>query len=167
MRGVLPARVDLRAFRWRLAPLERKLEGDLEAARATLSGMRQEEADLIREVEALEQNLSEQAKHAAAASEQVLDAHRYHGRLHCLAGLVEEIAQRTATATRLRERIAVAAKVCIARDVKLGCVRRLRDLATDAYAREQMRRESREADLAWLTRAAHHAAREAVEGADA
>lgn len=167
MRRVLPARADLRAFRWPLAPLERKLEGELETARTALGALRQEEADLIGDVEALERTLSEQARHAATDSEQVLDAHRYYGRLHYLAGLVEQIAQRTATATRLRERIEVASKVCIVRDVKLGCVRRLRESATDTYAREQMRRESREADLAWLTRAAHHAAREAVEGADA
>lgn len=163
---VLPARVDLRAFHWRLAPLERKLEDDLETARAALSALRQEEADLIRDVEVLERTLSDQARHAAAASEQVLDAHRCYGRLYYLAGLVEQIAQRTATASRLRERIEVASKVCIAHDVKLGCLRRLRESATDSFAREQMRRESREADLAWLTRATDHAAPEVVEGAN-
>jgi DNA repair exonuclease SbcCD ATPase subunit len=150
--------VDLRAFRWPLQPLERKLQADVDAARAALASLRQAARERASDIKELEQHWSAQARSAAPGPSATLDPCAHGLQLRYLGGLAARIDEMRQQAGALEARIAQAAAACLARQRKLASVEKQRERAEGVYAADQLWLASKEADLAWLAQAARSAA---------
>lgn len=146
------AQVDLRAFRWPLQPLERKLQAELDAARARLAALRQAAREPADRVAALEQQWTEQARSATPIPEGALDPAAHQRQLCYLGSLARQIDKMRKEANQLGAHVAEAAAICLQQERKLAVVQKRRERAESLYAGEQLRRASKEADLAWLAR---------------
>lgn len=154
MKNVAGARADLRGFRWPLQALERKLDADLLRARALLTRQNADAAQLAARVQALEDGLAQEGRWLQDACARLFDPARRREALSYLAGVAQQIAEKARAAETARERAAVAAQECLRQERQLASVQELRACGQAAYAMGQLRREGREADLAWLTRSA-------------
>jgi flagellar biosynthesis chaperone FliJ len=141
----LHARVDMRGFPWKLAMLERKLE------HATA-------------VQRLEAQKAAQTPRQRATGERI-DAAVQVCLLRFLVQAEDRLADRNRDLSQLQERVATARRDCVDADRELARLRRLRESAEASYAAEQLRRQAKEADLAWLAFAARCPARPGPEEA--
>lgn len=137
-------------FDWKLQPLHRKLEWDLELARGRLAVLVRGHADAGEAVQSLEVERTAQADVALAALRRGTDAGSHAPAMAWLAAAEDDL-------TRLRTRLSVASEsLDAARDDCRRCQQRLEALATlhqEARARfdhAERSRALREADLAWL-----------------
>lgn len=145
------ARADLRGCGASLRPFERRLDAQLEAARLALALLQRRE-DALQAVE---------RQCAAAGMQQHRQACEWlarepHMRPHLLDSLREVdrgIERARADVAAVQEQVAVARAECVDRQRRLACVQRLRAAAERLFAQEQVRRDAREADAAWLGRA--------------
>lgn len=150
MTASLPAAVDLRGFRWRLAPVQRKLEWEREAAKARLADRLQQALRATSQVAELEATRNEQAAAAARVMRARGDAHAHAQALVYLSALASRMVEAE------RERQAAESQADAARAECLACQRRLdtlvaaRDSALGQHVRQELQRESKEADAAWL-----------------
>lgn len=151
MNGPVPAGVDLRAFTWPLAALERKLEHDLEHQRMHLAALRREFDELRSQLAALQAAHQDEVQAAGAPAHGSIDAAARRQALAYLAHALERMSLRLQELERLREKMELAGKTLVRADQRLAALRNLRDSARAAYARSELRRQAREADLAWLT----------------
>ena len=145
----LHARVDLRGFPWKLAMLERKLEHAVDVARSALAAAQGEAAAATTAVQWLEAQKAAQTPRRRATGER-FDAAAQVRLLRFLAQAEDRLADRNRELAQLQARIAMARRGCVDADRELARVRRLRESAQAAYAAEQLRRQAKEADLAWL-----------------
>jgi len=147
MKTSLPRFADLRGFRWRLEPLRRKLQADLEGARLLLAALLGEEGRLAAAIRELDARFLHDARDILNAP---LEA---RGRARALAYLLQQgealHAQRR-QACELRSRLTEAREECLAAERRLNSVEKLRGSAQAVFAAEQLRRTAKEADLAWL-----------------
>ena len=141
-------RVDLRAFRWPLEPLERRLDGAVESARLAIAGLQ-------RQLHAFDDAARHRLAHQREQEQRALRSARHDVRagalaVRYLASL--EAARRDADAARaeLEQRVAAARAACAQRQRELESVQALRRAAQREHAQQQLRRECREADAAWL-----------------
>jgi hypothetical protein len=146
-------RVDMRAFPWKLGMLERKLEHAADLARASLATAQCEAQALAAAVQVLQQEKAAQL-HCSSAAGQRIDPAAQARLLQFLAQAEGRLAARHLELARLGDRIAAARQDCAAADLELARVCKLRESAEAAYAGEQLRREGKEADLAWIALAA-------------
>jgi flagellar export protein FliJ len=148
------SRVDMRGFPWKLAMLERKLEHEVDQARAALAAVQCEADALAAAVQVLEEERAAQLQCLSAAAGQRFDPAAHAGFLRFLTQADGRLTERNLALARLRNRLAAARQDCIAADRALARVRKLRESAEAGYAIEQFRRQAKEADLAWLAGAA-------------
>jgi flagellar biosynthesis chaperone FliJ len=144
------AGTDLRAFRWALQPLERKLDTAVEQARLALAAAQRqasELADWIAERK-LQHARDEGAAAACVRADPRLAAHANAW----LATLQQELQQAAGREAELRRRVETARAQCVERQRQLACVQALRREAEREHAQGQQRRADREADAAWLAR---------------
>lgn len=156
--------VDLRSFRWTLAPVEHRLDGQVEGARLALARLQQQcrvvdEAEHLRAAQRGEQEA--RARETAGRDLRAAALETRH-----LARLEEQRLAAEAVRTELAQRIAAARIACAERQRQLESLQALRLDAQRAHARAQQSREARQADAAWLAMAElrrAHAARDAGE----
>jgi flagellar export protein FliJ len=141
---------DLRGFSWPLSQLETKLAQDVELAALRLAGLRREAAQLEASLAALARARSEQLLAVSCVPGQGVDPAVGAQVLRYLGQHDRRAAQGRAQAAALQGRIDEAAAACVAIERRLACARRLRENAEDEHGREQLRRDAREADRAWL-----------------
>jgi hypothetical protein len=135
-----------------LAPLQRVLDVQLQAARCSLGARRQEAASLADQVQELRENERAALAEAAAACGRPYDPSIHRQALHHLATLARVRVTREADARTAEGKVSAAMKECVERDRKLAVVQRLQDRELQAQAALAVRRQSREADLDWLAR---------------
>jgi flagellar biosynthesis chaperone FliJ len=148
------AGLDLRAFRWPLAPLERKHAHALDTAWMGLAGIRREVGVAQAELLALREAHAADVRALSESCAGGIDARVRLSALQYLADAQQQMQRRTAQANALGARADGAAKDCIEADRRLASVRKLRQAALATFAAQQLRRGFREADLGWVMRAA-------------
>jgi flagellar export protein FliJ len=154
MKHAVRSRVDMRGFPWKLAGVERKLELELEQATATLAVLQRQAAALREQVQKLESEGRQQARSAGDALARGFDV-AAHGRwLRYLAHAQQRLVDASGEVERGESRVTLATQACTEADRRLACLRTIRESAEKAYAAEQLRRQAKEADLAWLVRLA-------------
>ena len=138
---------DLRAFRWRLEPLHRKLRADLDAAQFTLATLLRQDKEMGEAIRLLDQQFLKDARDVLNAP---LQPQNRACSLQFLADRGGELDARRREAAELRRRITAARERCMAAERRLVSLETLRGNAQAAFAQEQMRAAAREADTAWL-----------------
>lgn len=153
---------DLRGLSWPCAALERKLELALGRAHVAVAELQRQCAAGEQELRELQDAREDQlrALHAVALRGEGWDVHR--GSLHFLAEALARLAGHERAVVLLRARLQEAQQACVAARQRLETLRALRSAAEAAHVQAQLRREAREADLAWLAR---HGGAAAGEGA--
>jgi flagellar biosynthesis chaperone FliJ len=152
--SAIAGRADMRAFQWRLAALERKLEHDLGRAHTALAALQREAASLDTVRREMADVQAAHLRRTAALVPRKLDPTAYRACLHYLALAEDRLHQHRCDAEQLAARVADARRACLDADRKLASLRSLRERDEAAYATEQSRRRAREDDLAWLANAA-------------
>ena len=139
-----------RGFDWRLAPLQRKLEWEVEAARTSLAKAQsgtQEADEALRAAEVRLRQASEEARGSAAVHS---DPRAHRQLLSWLVGLGDQVAVAAAKQVEAAERLSAARQDLLKRQRRLDVLLRARDGALAAHVRDAARREQAEADAAWL-----------------
>jgi flagellar export protein FliJ len=150
--------VDLRGFRWPLGVLERKLEHAVDVACAALGAVQADAGRMATTIRALEAQKAAQLQGPSAEGDRINAAEHVRS-LRFLAQVEGLLAGRNRELATLRERVDAARQDCVKADRNLARVRRLRESAEAAYASEELRRQAKDADLAWLAFAARARAR--------
>ena len=153
MNGAGSKRVDLRAFRWQLAPLEKKLNANVDAACIALAVIRQREASLQQAIGTLESQRDREMVAVAALAGTTVDPWVRASTLKYLARQGRQLGARQLEAAALRLEFEKARETCASWRRQLACVEKLRAGAQAAFATQQLRAVAKEADLGWL--AAH------------
>ncbi|MEJ5989606.1 hypothetical protein WG902_06375 [Ramlibacter sp. PS3R-8] len=152
MNARMPRGVDIRLFRSCLAPLQKMLDAQLQAARSSLGARKIEAVALAEEVLALQEREAVAAAAAAAALSGTLDARTHRHALFHLMHLAQQRSVRETSARMAERKVSDALNECVERDRKLAVVQRLQDQELRAHVALAARRQSREADLDWLAR---------------
>lgn len=144
--------IDLRGFGWPLVPLERLRALQAERARGDFAVLLKEQrirdGELARMRSVRERDLRERVDGRQVHVDLALSRHA----VQHFARSLGRIARAESEATALHEHVAIARAACLDAQRKVDAARKLRESALRVYAREQVRREAREADLAWLVR---------------
>lgn len=147
-----PRSMDLRRFPSPLAPLQKMLDAQLQAARCSLGARKLEAAALAEQVRQLRELEATALAAATASLSRSLDARTHRHALLHLMNLAQQRGARE-TASRAAERnVGDGMNECVERDRKLAVVERLQDRELRAQAAIAARRQNREADLEWLAR---------------
>jgi flagellar biosynthesis chaperone FliJ len=147
-----PTGADLRGLPWPYAALERKLEIALGRARVAVAELQRKCATAEQELRDLQEARQDQlrALHTVALRAQGWDVHR--GSLHFLAEALARLATREQAVVQLRGQLEQAQLACVAAHRRRETLQTLRASAEAAHVRVQLRRQTKEADLAWLAR---------------
>jgi hypothetical protein len=157
----------MRAFRWHLAPLERKLEANIEAARLARAVLQRQAESLKLSIEALADQRRTEIKAAAVTRNGALDPRAHARVLKYLVAVSGTIESKHAEAAELDRRIQGARQECLDSERQLACVVRMREAAQEAYAQGQFRAVAKESDMAWLALHANEERAGGLEGASA
>lgn len=160
MKAQSPARCDLRAFRWHLAPLERKLEANFEAARLARAVLQRQAEAVYHAIEVLVQQRRHALDSASTPRDGAIDTRAHARVLGYLLQVAGTIEGKHAEAGEVDHRIRRARQDCVDAERQLACIVRMREAAQAAYAAGQFRALAKEADMAWL---ALHADRERAD----
>ena len=145
-----PGIVDLRRFRWPLAPLQRKMEWELEAAKVRLAKLQGEAQQAASRLERLEAARAEQSAVAARLMHAQANAPAYVRGLGYLSVLATRIAEAARQRQVVHEMADQARTECLACQRRLDVLVAAREGAIDHHVREALRQQAREADAAWL-----------------
>jgi hypothetical protein len=167
MKAQSPSSADMRAFRWHLAPLERKLEATIEAARLARAVLQRQAEALKLTIEALADQRRTEIKSAAVACNEAIDPRAHARVLKYLVQVSGTIESKHAEAADLDRRIQGARQDGLDSERQLACVVRMREAAQAAYAQDQFRAVAKESDLAWLALRANEDRSGGFEGAGA
>ncbi|GAB3771664.1 hypothetical protein GCM10028796_40890 [Ramlibacter monticola] len=158
-------RVDLRAFRWHLEPLQRHLDGAVESARLELGALQRHLHLLDEAAQRRSAHQREQERRAARSAPD--DLHARARAVRYLASLEEARLAAEASRVGLEQRVVAARAACAERQRQLESVEALRHAAQRQHAQQQLRREWSEADAAWLALMQRRRAAETRERTDA
>lgn len=150
MRAQSPSSADMRAFRWHLAPLERKLESSIESTRRMRAELQRRSETVKRALDVLAERRRSELKAASAARSSSVDPVAHARVLRYLMQVSAEIEGKHAEATELHRQIRRARQDCLDAERQLECVVRMREAAQAAYAAGQFRALAKESDMAWL-----------------
>jgi flagellar export protein FliJ len=145
-------------FQWKLFPLQRKLEWDLDLAQGRLGTLLRGEQHALAVLRALEGQRAEQAAHANAGARMKADPALHAQALAFLCALEAHIAQARAQQQRLQRDTAAARAECLRCQQRLDTVDSIREQALAVHQQAQRRSEGKEADAAWLARRVSQAA---------
>jgi hypothetical protein len=140
--------VDLRAFRWPLAALERQRARELDLAWMKLAERQRAAAQAQEQLGALQEACDGQAPAVATSSRFDLQARA--GALQYLVQAREGVRRQADRSSELQAQARQAGVACVASDRGLATVCGLREQALAAFVAMQSRRHARQADLAWL-----------------
>jgi hypothetical protein len=141
--------VDLRAFVYLLEPLRRRRQWQLDAALALLGEQRQKLASLEIECEALREECLAQAARAARVWRDRADPAAQGRLLGYLAALQQQQTQAQYELTARREVVEQARAECAGCQQQLEMLQEHRESELMAFASEQQRKASVEADRDW------------------
>jgi DNA repair ATPase RecN len=150
MNSGIAARVDMRVFKWPLAGLQKKLEHELDLARLELASLNRELAASEAEIRAMQQEQHAQAQAMGCSRALAMEPSAHRQGLEYLRRELEQLSQRSRHVAGLRQRIEEAQARCAAADRRLAAMRRSRASAEAGYATTALRKDAKEADLAWL-----------------
>ncbi|MDB5897733.1 MAG: hypothetical protein JWP41_1335 [Ramlibacter sp.] len=139
-----------RGFVWPLAALDRKLEVQVEQARAGLADLQRRAADQARRLQSTSAESTEQARLARGALARHIDAAAHSNTLRYLGELAGRARDEEDEQRAIAARVDLARAACAALEVRRACVQEAHDSAWRVFAGTQQRREARQADLAWL-----------------
>ena len=144
--------VDLRGFAWTLAAAERLRQHEADRAASRLAVAEHARRELQADLQALESARNGQLQFLAGCSSSPFDPALQQQALRYLAQALGQEQQRQQQEAQLLGRLELAKKVRVDAQRRLDSVRKLRETALARYAQDQIRRQAREADLAWLAR---------------
>ncbi|MDB5858700.1 MAG: hypothetical protein JWQ76_2389 [Ramlibacter sp.] len=141
-------------FEWKLFPLQRKLEWDLDLARGRLAVVLRgcEHAGAI--LRALEGTHADQSAAALAATQRRADPVAHGQALAYLAAMEARLARARAQSAQLESQAAAARAECQRCSQRLDSLSAVRDQALARFTYAAQRDAAKEADFAWLARAA-------------
>lgn len=140
----------VRGFDWRLAPLQRKLEWEVDAARMQLAGAlarSEATARALREIQAVQQQAAQDARAAVSLRADPLAHQRM---LRYLVGVAGQVEVATDEEKKAGEGLAAAREELLERQRRLDVLLRARGNALDAHLQERARGAQVEADATWL-----------------
>lgn len=147
-----PRSMDLRRFPSPLAPLQKMLDAQLQAARCSLGARKLEAAALAEQVRQLRELEATALAAATASLGRSLDARTHRHALLHLMNLAQQRGARETSSRAADRHVSDGMNECVERDRKLAVVERLQDRELRAQAAIAARRQNREADLEWLAR---------------
>jgi flagellar biosynthesis chaperone FliJ len=145
-----PLSVDLRGFAWPLAAAERLRRHQLDRAHAQVASLHRDQQACAHELESLHA-ARQQALRDLAPREggRIETAARSQGFRHLHRKLSLQM-KREQDASRVNADLRQAQSSCTQAQQRLDAVCRLRESALAAYVQDQVRRDAKNADLAWL-----------------
>jgi flagellar biosynthesis chaperone FliJ len=144
--------VDLRGFPWTLAAAERVRQHAADGAASRLAQAEQARRELQSDLEAMEHARQEQLRFLTGGSSSLVDPARQQHALRYLTQALGQERQRREQQAQLGARVELAKQECVDAQRRLESLRKLREAALARHAQDQLRRQAREADLAWLAR---------------
>ncbi|MCG2594954.1 hypothetical protein LZ009_19420 [Ramlibacter sp. XY19] len=137
-------------FDWKLQPLQRKLEWDLDLARGRVAAARlrfEQAGDAVR---GLEEIHAAQAAAALAATRRGADPALHKQALAWLLSAETRLLHRRTECTRAKAELAAARTECRRCNERLEALSALHDEAQVRFAYAERREAGKEADFAWL-----------------
>jgi hypothetical protein len=144
-------------FDWRLFPLQRKLEWDLEIAQGRLARQQRAVSDLARVLRELQATRDEQSAAASAATQRRADPFAHRQALAYLAGLEARLARARAHRSQAESQMEDFRVHCQRCNERLEALKALYQQAHVRFTHAAQREAEKEADFAWLTSAARGA----------
>jgi hypothetical protein len=141
-------------FDWKLFPLQRKLEWDLDLARGRLAVLlrgREQAGGIVR---TLEGTHAEQSAAALAATQRRADPVAHGQALAYLAGMEARLARARAQCAQLESEVTAAQGECERCSQRLEALGALHEQAFAQFTYAARRDAAKEADSVWLARAA-------------
>lgn len=142
-------------FEWKLLPLQRKLDWELDLARGRLAPLLRGSERAANALRALEELHADQSAAALAAARQRADPAAHRQALAYLAGMEARLAQARRQCAQLASELAAAQAECSGRHVRLEVVGALHDQALARFRYAAQRCIDKEADFAWIAHVAH------------
>jgi flagellar export protein FliJ len=139
-------------FNWKLFPLQRKLEWDLDLAQGRLAFMQRGSEHAAGVLQALEGTRADQSAAALAATQRRTDPVAHGQALAYLAGMEAQLARARKQRAKMEDEVAVARAECMRCSQRLEALDTLHDQAFTQFTCEVQRAEAKEADFAWLAR---------------
>ena len=141
-------------FAWKLFPLQRKLEWDLDMARGRLAVLLRGHEHAGSVLRALEEAHAGQSAAALAVAQRRPDPATHGQALAYLAGMEARLARARMQSARLEAEVSAARAVCNDCSQRLEALETLRDRALTQFTYTDRRHAEKESDLAWLARTA-------------
>jgi hypothetical protein len=141
-------------FDWKLFGLQRKLDWDLEQARGRLGQQLGEALELGGTLRALETSHAEQSAAALAAARRRTDPVAHGQALAYLAGMEARLARARFQRTQLDAKVEALRAECQHCNERREVLAALYDRGFSRYMHARQREAEKEADFAWLARAA-------------
>lgn len=145
-----PTQRGLRGFAWRLAPLQRKLEWEVEEARTQLSKAYATAGAADEALSAAEISLDQGSQDARGLVAAQADPRAHRRILGWLVSLGDQVAVARAKQEAAAEQLAAARQEVLRRQRRLDALLRARENALAAHVRDEARGQQAEADAAWL-----------------
>lgn len=153
MNGSSTSHADLRAFRWRLASLERVRSSALDTSRLAVASSHRGVLEAEKTLDAIDGRVQLGIAAASIAPERTLDADRHAYSIAYLLNLAEDLANHQQRVDEAKQHMLAAQAACARSHVELVLLRKLRERAQMVYATTAQRIQQAEADAAWLARA--------------
>lgn len=144
--------LDMRAFRWSLAPLERKLQWERDASQSRMALVLQRLRDCEQRNRHLASERDSQVSSAAARWRQAADPQAHRQALRFLARMETQLAEGDRHWRALQMEVDRARQDCLERERRLETLMKMRRAAIQAHVRVATLRLAKEADIAWLAR---------------
>lgn len=141
---------NVRGFDWRLAPLQRKLEWELDAARTRLARVLAQWQQARDGLEAAEERQEQAAVEARAQAAAATDPRAHRAMLSYLVGLGDQVAVARSQEQEAQERLAEGRQDVLRCQRRLDVLLRARGNALDDHLQAHARRDQSEADATWL-----------------
>jgi hypothetical protein len=141
-------------FDWKLFGLQRKLDWDLELARDRLGQQLRQAMELAGALRALETSHADQSAAALAATRRCTDPVAHGQALSYLAGMEARLAFARSQRTQLDAKVEALRAECQCCNERREVLAALYDRGFSRFMHAKRREAEKEADFAWLARAA-------------
>jgi hypothetical protein len=152
MNAERPRSADVRAFVWQLAPVQKKLEWELEAAKSQLAARLQQAAQAERALQQLEATHASEAAAAGLSMQATGDVLAHRRALTYLVDLRRHMASASAVHRHSEQKVLAARAECMRCQRRLDTLLSVRGQALDRHIQQDLRRSSNEADAAYIAR---------------
>jgi hypothetical protein len=139
-----------RGFAWSLSPLQSRLDLMRDQARGDWGVLQRQAAVAGQKLHAMREQAAAEAALLDARAGLIVDPHARSQALRYLAGLGGRVVRQAGEEGAIQGRVEQARAACVALEVQIACLDEVRSRLLQAHRLEQLLRESREADAAWL-----------------